>query len=100
MNSEEDKNKTLSAAEADVEFKQSVDGLTDVILEDLKQDYHNDLEPFDAYAQRIRAQVHENMEDFRNRFLEGYEVLLQEIMSHQSKKDVTEEKPPPGTIIL
>lgn len=99
MNSEE-KNKPLSAAEADVEFKQSVDDLTDVILEDMKNDYHNDLEPFDAYAQRIRAQVHENMEDFRNRFLEGYEVLLQEIITHQTKKEVTDEKPPPGTIIL
>ena len=89
-----------SVAEADVEFKKSVDALTEVIIEDLKEEYHNDLEPFDAYAQRVRAQVHANMEDFRDRFLEGYEVLLQELVSQQVKSEPVQDKPPPGTIIL
>lgn len=97
---EQKKKIPVSIAEADVEFKQSVDALTEVLIEELKGDYRTDLEPFDAYAQRVRAQVHANMQDFRDRFLEGYEVLLQELVSQQTKAESIQDKPPPGTIIL
>ena len=97
---EQKKKMPVGIAEADVEFKRSVDALTEVLVEELKEEYHTDLEPFDAYAQRVRAQVHANMEDFRDRVLEGYEVLLQELVPHLAKVESIQDKPPPGTIIL
>lgn len=89
----------VQVAEADVEFKQSVDQLTNAIVEDLQENYHNDMEPFEAYAQRVRAQIHENMDDFRSRFLQGYEVILNELaLQYSSKSD--EQEPPPGALRL
>lgn len=89
----------MTIAEADIEFKQSVDTLTEAIAEDLEQ-YPSELEPFDAYAQRVRAQVVSNVEDFRNRFLEGYSILLHEIESIEKDAETDQDKPPPGTIVL
>lgn len=90
-----------SVAEADVEFTEAVDEFAEAIVEDLKEGYHSDLEPFEAYAQRVRAEIHSNMDDFRNRFLQGYEVLLNELsMQYTKASESEEEQPPPGAIAL
>lgn len=66
-------------AEADVKLRKSVDELTEAIVEDLRDRYNSDLEPFEVYANRVRQQVCENLQDFRDRFLQGYSVLLDEL---------------------
>lgn len=75
----------LSLAEAEKEFEKSVEDLTSAIVEDLEADYQSELEPFEAYANRIRHQVHENLETFKDRFLHGYDVLIEEINQLQNK---------------
>ncbi|MFQ5730113.1 MAG: hypothetical protein ACE5GN_07110 [Waddliaceae bacterium] len=99
-----DKKKTKAStevAEADVEFATAVDELTDAIVEDLEESYDSELEPFEAYAQRVRAQIHSNMDEFRKRFLQGYEVLLKELSERYTKMDEEpEEEPPPGAMKL
>lgn len=68
-----------SIEEAEREFEKSVEDLTTAIVEDLEADYQSELEPFEAYANRIRHQVHENLEKFKDRFMHGYDVLIAEI---------------------
>ena len=83
-------------AMADKEFAKAIDGLTEAMVNDLEKDYHSELEPFEAYATRIRVQIHSNLEEFRDRFLKGYEVLLNEL-SHSYKEDnKSDEKQPPS----
>ncbi len=68
-----DKNKTEDG------FDQAVEGLTTAIVETLKDDYQNDYEPFEAYAQRVRRQVIVGLGQFNERFLQGYQALLSEL---------------------
>lgn len=97
----EKKGTSLNVAEADVDFEKSVDKLVEAIAEDVKEGYQSDLEPFEGYVQKVRAEVHSNMEEFRNRFLHGYEVLLKEISSQSAQEsESNEKKPPPGSIKL
>lgn len=73
------KESRVSVAQAEKEFEKSVEDLTSAIVEDLEAGYQSDLEPFEIYANRIRHQVHENLEAFKDRFLHGYDVLIDEI---------------------
>ncbi len=61
------------------EFEQVIDEITELVVESLRQDYHNDLEPFEAYAARIRGRLATNLRDLRTRFNRGYHVLLEEL---------------------
>lgn len=98
--SENKKQKSMQIAQSDVDFEKSVDQLTDAILEDLKAGYKSELEPFEAYSARVRAQIHENMDDFRDRFLQGYEILIQEIAKQYEKSSVKDTRVPPDGIKL
>lgn len=82
------------------EFKGAVDELVDTIVDDLEEGYQSDLESFDVHSQRIRKEIHANMEEFRTHFLKGYDVLLEELTQQYGGAKTTEEKPPPNAIIL
>lgn len=86
-------------AEIDVEHAKALEELADAVVEDLKGGYQSDFEPFEAYAERVRADIHTSMGDFHKRFLQGYQVLLEELTKQYSSKD-EEEKPPPGAMII
>ncbi len=68
-----------------VKVDDAVKELADVIEDSLKEDYHSDLEPFEVYAQKVRANIYKTMEEFQARFVNGYEILLKEI--EKEKKD-------------
>lgn len=87
-------------AKPDVEFKEAIEELADAVVEELKEGYRSDLEPFEAYAQRMRQELHTNMEDFHDRFLKGYEVLIHELLERQEKSHEDEGEVPPGAIKL
>lgn len=65
--------------EAEPESDQAIDELVDMILENVHDEYHNDLEPFEIYAQKVRSQLHSNIVEFRSRFVKGYKVLIDEL---------------------
>ena len=83
----------------EIDFKKSVDELAEAIVEEEREAFHSDLEPFEAYAQRVKAQLHTDMNEFRERFTSGYEVLLNEIVK-EGEGSSKDESPPPGAIIL
>lgn len=61
------------------DFEKSVKGLTTAIEEKLGEEHMANLEPFEAYAHRVRSQVLLGLGEFRERFQEGYKVLLEEL---------------------
>jgi hypothetical protein len=88
----------VNIAEADVKLRKSVDELTEAIVEDLRDRYHSDLEPFEIYANRVRQQVCDNLQDFRDRFLQGYSVLLDELEKESTdQENKSGERPLDGT---
>lgn len=78
----------------DDHFEKCIEEFAEVIVEDSKEQYRSDLEPFELYAARVKSKVHANMEEFRSRFAKGYHILLDELQK-ESKK---EEPPKPGSI--
>lgn len=74
-------------AEADVDFNRSVNELIDAILQDMKEDYQSELEPFEHYAKRVRYEIYADVEKFRDRFVNGYITLIDQIKSMDNKKN-------------
>ena len=58
---------------------EAINELADLVVTNIKEEYQNDLEPFEVYAQKIRSQLHSNIGEFRQRFIKGYLALMEEI---------------------
>ena len=92
-------NKKISLATIELDFKNSVDELAHAIVEEEREAFQSELEPFEAYAQRVKSQLHTDMNEFRERFTNGYEVLLNEIV--EESEGIQDDEPrPPGAIVL
>jgi len=51
----------------------------ELITETVLERNLSEMEPFEFYAHQLRTHLHSNPEVFKNRFSEGYRVLLEEI---------------------
>lgn len=71
--------KTALLAKAEAELERSMEDLLDVIVDDLKEHYKSDLEPFDLYAQKVRSHLYSSIEEYHKRFVKGYSALLEQI---------------------
>jgi len=91
---------TLKKSGSNEEFNKSVDELADILIKEEEKNYTSELEPFEVHAQRMRKEIHENMEDFRDRFLQGYELLLKELAQQYTGSEDKGGKVPPGAIKL
>jgi len=77
---------SVSAAnpsELEAKYEKSVEEMADAVIDSLKVDYQSDLEPFERYAERVKAKIHSNVGDFRERLSQGYKVILEEIEKNQ-----------------
>lgn len=72
--------------EFDQEYWESIEDFADLVVESLKESYHSDLEPFESYAQKVKLQIAKDVDVFRQRFVRGYEVLLEELRQHQRNR--------------
>lgn len=63
----------------EAEAKEAIESLADAYLESVRDGYRSDLEPFEAYEQKVRSQIHRDADKFRERFQKGYHVLINEI---------------------
>lgn len=67
--------------------EQAIDDLADLVVESFQDSYRSELEPFEAYAARVRARVYADVTLFRQRFHHGYHVLMDELSkTHPIKK--------------
>ena len=62
----------------------SFEELPDAVMEQFREHRLSTQEPFEQYADKIKAKIHTNAETFRRRFLKGYHALLDELI-HEKK---------------
>lgn len=80
------KQKVQLATSPNPDLEQSIENLADSVIENLKGGPNPQYEPFEAYAQKVRVHIYDNIHEFRHRFVRGYEVLLEEIVNEQKKE--------------
>lgn len=68
------------------DYSHAVEELAEAIVENLSQQT-NALEPFEVYAQRMRAKVCSEAYHFRQRFNRGYRILLAELSQRNPSKE-------------
>jgi hypothetical protein len=76
---------TEKPSEFDTKYEKSVEEMADAVIDSLKVDYQSDLEPFERYAERVKAKIHSNVDNFRGRLSKGYKAILEEIEKNQKE---------------
>ncbi len=61
-----------------------LEGLARGIIEVLEIDHQKEIDPFENYAHQLRNRMHADNEVFCNRFIQGYEILLEQLRSKKS----------------
>lgn len=49
------------------------------IIQTQKEGYNNPLEPFDAYAARMKCKLHDMSDTYTKKILHGYEAILNKL---------------------
>ena len=57
----------------------SIEEFADAAVEILRGAHHSDLEPFDAYAARMKGEMVKQLQAYRTRLTHGYQLLLEEL---------------------
>jgi iron-sulfur cluster repair protein YtfE (RIC family) len=82
MKREKKGNVATPSRHLDPESERGIQEFADLFVESMRDQYKKELEPFEVYAQKIRSQLHENIDEFRARIAHGYDILLQELSTH------------------
>jgi hypothetical protein len=77
-----DKKKKEETNSEDSEDK-DINELAEAVLNHIHVDSSNNSDPFELYSQKMRSQLHSNVNEFHSRFVKGYKVLLEEL--HKQK---------------
>ncbi len=57
----------------------TIEEFADAAIEVLRENHHSELEPFEAYAARLKCEMVQSLETYSTRLMHGYEVLLEEL---------------------
>lgn len=76
---------TMALSKKNAETDRSLSEFAKQITESLKKDFKSELEPFEAYAERVRNQIFFNTEKFSEKISAGFRVLMQEIEKKPDK---------------
>lgn len=68
------------------EQERAIDDLAEYVIESLRGEFHSELEPFEAYAARLRKSIVADVRLFRQRFHRGYHVLMTELAREKKGK--------------
>lgn len=69
-------------------LRQSYEGFdrfAEMALETQLKDYYNPMESVDAYSARLKNQLKKQLGGYQDRLTRGYQVLLDEISTHEPK---------------
>ena len=61
------------------ELEETLHDFADAVLEQLHMQEEHTVDPFEGYTTHMRAKYHQDPARFRQRFANGYTVLLQEL---------------------
>lgn len=67
----------------------------EAIIDNSKEGYHNELEPWDVFEARTRAKMAKNTQQLEKRFTDGYTVLMGEISGAEGVKVPRNPQTPP-----
>jgi hypothetical protein len=81
--------------ESEEMYEKAINDLANLVSEEMRGHPSMSMEPFDAYAARIKAKIHADMNEFRTRFSRGYHALIKELEKEHPKH---KEPPGPGAI--
>jgi len=82
------------------DFDKIVDEIADIYLQEEATSYDSELISFKSHADKIRDEIRKDMEEFRDRFLKGYEILIIEIAEQYGGSKEANERVPPNAIKL
>ncbi len=80
----------MTEKDAEDKFHKSAEELASLIVKDLEEGYNGKFESFEVYSARKKREIVHNLEIFRDRFSNGYKVILDEIA--EDKGLPTEER--------
>ena len=60
-------------------YDESINDLTELVLQGIEEEYYSEFEPLAVYTNRLRARIHSEVNDYRGRCARGYLVLLEEL---------------------
>lgn len=84
----------------DTEYKKCIDELARAIVKNIQENTESDGDPVEEYTNRLRGHVYSDTEQFRSRFVHGYEALLNEIVREEAIKSGEDKPIPPGAVVL
>jgi hypothetical protein len=61
------------------EISQAVRAFAEAVIESMKESDHQSLEPFEAYTERLQAEIHQNADQFCDRFVKGYFAIMKQL---------------------
>jgi tetratricopeptide (TPR) repeat protein len=76
----------------DPELEEAINDYLDAAVELEKDDYNSDIEPFQAYASRLRSQLAAGLLQFQQNYAHGYRVLVDEVHKIYPEKDISHLK--------
>lgn len=98
MSSRRKKTKTAELDHDDEQvFASVVDDLAEAVIEELKDEHVNALEPFEQYAYKIRGKIHKDFKTFRSRFAKGYNALIEELVHEREDQGKSHSKDGDGS---
>lgn len=65
--------------EAGEDYSKYIEELSQLIAEGMREQRTESLEPFEVYAERIKSKLYADPDQFRKRFIKGYQILLEEL---------------------
>ena len=63
----------------DQAYEEFLQRYIETLLDQKKEGYHSELEPFDVYAEKVKKDVSDYFHHFHECFLNGYEVLIKQL---------------------
>jgi len=80
------KHKKEKTTEDEQTYEKSLDEFARLMAEGMDNERRGAIEPFEVYSERVKARIHADLDQFRNRFAKGYQALLEELSHEDSLK--------------
>lgn len=67
-------------------YEQAMEKLSTFLVNPLKDIHHSEVENFEQFSQRQKLQLNSLLHNYRQRFLNGYKAILQELAKEDTGK--------------
>lgn len=78
----------------EVEVSERFEDVADALVADIKEGDQSEMESFESYVARVRREIMDEMNEFKENFLQGYEIILSELAEKYASKSEEDEIPP------